>query len=106
MTLMKQQELLEQLTAILLADALQRYESISCRFQFEHEYETISSQLSYVLRGKTHNAQLSTGAATKNLILCEELRALMAAHTGGEWDAFTLTLDSDGKADCRFEYPG
>lgn len=105
MNLHRQQEILDQLAAILHANAPLRYDSISCRFQYEHEYETISSQLSYVLRGNSHNARLSAGAATDNLILCEELRGLMAAHTGGVWDAFTLTLNSDGQADCRFEYP-
>jgi|JI7StandDraft_1071085.scaffolds.fasta_scaffold115913_3 hypothetical protein len=105
MNIFRQQEILDQLAAILHADAPQRYDTVSCRFQYEHEYETISSQLSYVLRGKTHNARLSSGAATDNLILCEELRGLMAAHTGGEWDAFTLTLDRDGKAQTQFEYP-
>lgn len=103
MTLFRQQEILDQLAAILHADAPPRYDSISCRYTYE--YETISSQLSYVLRGKTHNARLSTGAATDNLILCEELRSLMAEHTGGEWDALTLTLDRDGKAQAQFEYP-
>ena len=102
MNIFRQQEILDQLAAILHADAPPRYDSISCRYNYE--YETISSQLSYVLRDRTHNAQLSTGAATDNLILCEELRALMAAHTGGAWDAFTLTLGSDGKAQCQFEY--
>ena len=103
MNIFRQQEILDQLAAILHANAPPRYDSISCRYNYE--YETISSQLSYVLRGKTHNAQLSTGAATDNLILCEELRELMAAHTGGGWDAFTLTIVSDGKAQSQFEYP-
>ena len=105
MNLLRQQEILDQLAAILRADAPQRYDSVSCRYNYEHEYETISSQLSYELRGKTHNAQLSPGVATNNLILCEELRELMAADTGGEWDAFTLTLACDGKARCQFEFP-
>ena len=103
MSLFRQQEILDQLAAILHADAPPRYDSVSCRYNYE--YETISSQLSYVLRGKTHNARLSSGAATDNLILCEDLRALMAANTGGEWDAFTLTLDREGKAQVQFEYP-
>lgn len=105
MNVFRQQEILDQLAAILHAEAPQKYDTVSCRFQYEHEYETISSQFSYALRDKTHNARLSTGAATDNLVLCEELRELMVAQTGGEWDAFTLTLDSCGKADCRFEYP-
>ncbi len=105
MSLLKQQEILDQLAAILHANAPHRYDSISCRYTYEHEYETISSQLSYALGGKTHNAQLSPGAATDNLVLCEELRALMAAHTGGEWDAFTLTVDREVKAQVQFEYP-
>lgn len=103
MNLFRQQEILDQLAAILHANAPPRYDSISCRYTYE--YETISSQLSYVLRGKTHNARLLTGAATDNLILCEELRALMAEHTGGEWDTLTLILDRDGKAQAQFEYP-
>lgn len=103
MNIVRQQEILDQLAAILHANAPPRYDSVSCRYNYE--YETISSQLSYVLRGKTHNARLSTGAATDNLILCEELRALMAAHTGGVWGALTLILDRDGKAQAQFEYP-
>jgi hypothetical protein len=105
MNVLRQQEILDQLAAILHADAPQSYDSVSCRFQYEHEYETISSQFSYALRGKTYNARLSTGVAMDNLILCEELRELMAANTDGAWDAFTLTLASDGKAQCQFEYP-
>ncbi|MFT6774209.1 MAG: hypothetical protein ACJA1L_001921 [Paracoccaceae bacterium] len=34
-----------------------------------------------------------------------ELHALMKAHTGGDWNAFTITLDKDGKATVKFEYP-
>lgn len=105
MSLLRQQEILNQLAAILRADAPPRYDTVSCRYKYEHDFETISSQLSYSLGGKMHDARLSPGAAGDNLLLCEDLRQLMEEHTGGLWNAFTLTLDFDGKAQCAFEYP-
>lgn len=37
--------------------------------------------------------------------LVMELHALMKAHTDGSWNAFTITLDQDGKATVKFEHP-
>jgi hypothetical protein len=29
----------------------------------------------------------------------------MKAHTGGNWQAFILTIDKDGRVTAKFEYP-
>lgn len=105
MNLIRQQDIMDQLANILNAEAPEDYQSVSCRYKFEPEYMTITSQLSYVIGGEVFDGRLSPGVASENLVLTEELRDLMQSHTGGVWEAFTLTLDRDGKAHCTFEYP-
>jgi hypothetical protein len=38
-------------------------------------------------------------------LCCVMHRALMTPHAGGGRDAFTITLDQDGKASVKSEYP-
>ncbi len=38
------------------------------------------------------------------MALVKELHAKMKAHSGGDWDAFTLFINADGSVTTKFEY--
>ena len=101
----RQTEILNQLAQVLHDDADEGYSFAIGEFEYLPEYETISNYFLFEKDNVKVNRPFSDGAVTKNLDLCEELRALMKTHTGGEWTSFTLTLDKDGKAHTKFHYP-
>lgn len=101
----RQTEILSQLSQILHDDADEGYNFAIGEFDYLPEYETISNYFLFEKDSVKVNRPFSDDAVTKNLDLCEELRALMKEHTGGEWKSFTLTIDADGKAKAKFHYP-
>ncbi len=103
--LIKQNEILEKLSNILFNSFDDDFDIIKAEYDFIKDFDTISTSLSYEKNGKTDYYEAPVGVASENLELCEELRALMKEHTGGEWTSFTLTLDTDGRATTKFVYP-
>ncbi|WOE76106.1 hypothetical protein [Alterisphingorhabdus coralli] len=101
----KQSKLLEKLANILFNTTDVEYDALWCEYECDDEFNTIDTALFYKTDGKVVNFAAPVGVSSKNLDLCQELRAVMKAHTGGEWSSFTLTLGKDGKAHTKFEYP-
>lgn len=104
-SLIDQTIILEKLANILYNSTEVDYDLLKSEYEFMSEYNTISTSLSFEKEGKSVYFEAPHGIASKNLYLCEELRNLMKAHTGGEWTSFTLTLDKEGKAHTKFHYP-
>lgn len=104
-SLLRQQEILNELANILYNSFDGNYETLKCDYEFLKDYNTISTSLSFEKNDTESSFEAPHGVASKNLDLTEELRLLMKEHTGGEWTSFTLTLDADGKATTKFTYP-
>ena len=100
-----QTDILNELAQIIHNEVNSDYEAVTCEYNFISRYNTISSSFRFVKNGEQYNKEMSPGVPTRNAELAFELRALMKAHTGGEWTSFTLTLDKDGKAHTKFHYP-
>lgn len=101
----RQQAILNELAQLIFDEAPGNFASAECEYRYIPEYSAISSKFSYTKNGEQFNPAMSAGLASKNMDLTEELRSLMKAHTGGEWESFTLSIDATGKAQTKFNYP-
>lgn len=83
--------------------------SARCRFEYDHGYEDGSSSVGeefWHLSGKIQVSDLLDRDLRRPVMgLVKELHAKMKAHTGGDWDAFTLFINEDGSVTTKFEYP-
>lgn len=103
--LIEQTNLLNKLTGILSSSFSDKFDKLKAEYEYLERYKTISTSYSYIYNEKEIYFDAPQGAASKNLDFCEELRSLMKENTGGEWISFTLTLDAEGKAITKFNYP-
>ena len=92
----------------LVRDSLgDEYDTATCRIdypRFDDGSSSIGTRLSYERKGDTKYGQLRY---PDDLILYDvvpQLHAAMKAHTGGDWQAFTLTINKDGSVTTKFEY--
>lgn len=102
----EQRVLIDQLYRAVVARAPDGFTSAACRFDFDHGYEdgssSVGSQLTFFVGSEKKYALLKNDSASD---LVPELHAKMKAHTGGDWDAFTLFINEDGSVTTKFEYP-
>jgi hypothetical protein len=104
--LYKQTEIMEKIAQILHEEADYKYEKVTGNFNFSGGYRGSAAITIHITReGKDLNPGISDNNIFEANNLAVELRAAMKAHTDGEWDSFTLTLDADGKAHTKFHYP-
>lgn len=101
----EQTEVLNELAQILHSEAGDDYDFVMCEYEFLERYNTISSSLKLSKNGREYYKEMSSGAPSQNAELAFKLRTLMKAHTGGEWESFTLKIDDQGKAHTKFYYP-
>jgi hypothetical protein len=101
-----QRALIDQLYRAVVARAPDGFTSAACRFEYDHGYEDgssgVGSQLTFFVGAERKYALLNNDQA---LDLVPRLHAAMKAHTGGDWNAFTLFINEDGSVTTRFEYP-
>ncbi|MDO5657260.1 MAG: hypothetical protein Q4G36_02935 [Paracoccus sp. (in: a-proteobacteria)] len=83
--------------------------SARCRFRYDHGHEdgseSVTETFYFTVDGKSVSAALDRELAFPVLDLVPQLHAAMKAHTGGDWDAFTLFINEDGSVTTKFEYP-
>ena len=103
--IIQQQALLDEIAQILHNEADDGYEKVSCKFEWIPDYATINLSFHFMISEESIRRHISTANDIRVFDLAEELRAVMKSHTGGEWTSFTLTLDKNGKAHTKFEYP-
>ncbi|MGG6898166.1 hypothetical protein [Rhizobium sp. BR 315] len=104
----EQRLILDQLYRIVRGNCPQNIETAKCRFdyeRFEDGSSSVSQQFEYVEAGNLVSAALDRNLRAAIMPLVKELHAKMKAHTGGDWHAFTLSIDSDGRVSAKFEYP-
>lgn len=102
----EQRKITDQLYRAILVRAPDGFTSAACRFDYNHGYDdgstSVGSQLSFCVKGEKMYALLKNDSATD---LVPQLHSKMKAHTGGDWDAFTLFINEDGTVTTKFEYP-
>ena len=105
----EQRQILDQLYRIVKGSTPENASSSMCRFEYDHGYEDGSSRVGerfcYFLGQERKSAAMDYGLSKPVMGLVKELHAKMKAHTGGDWDAFTLTIEEDGRVTTKFDYP-
>lgn len=84
------------------------YSTASCRFDYSSSPDgsiSVGAEFSYMINGQEKSAALVYPERKKLGDLVPKLHKEMKVHTGGEWTSFMLTIDQDGKAKSKFEYP-
>lgn len=102
----EQRQIIDILYRAILVVAPEKFSSAACRFEYEHGFEdgssSVGSQLTFFDGNEKKYAMLKGDEAFD---LVPKLHAKMKAHTGGDWDAFTLFINEDGTVTTKFEYP-
>ena len=104
----EQSELIDKLYWLVRGSLNGVYDTASCWFdyrRFEDGSASIGSRLSSVHNGRTEYGRLSYPGDRILDDVIPQLHAKMKAHTGGDWDAFTLFINEDGSVTTKFEYP-
>lgn len=104
----EQRLIIEQLYRIVRSSCPEDITSAKCRFEYDHGYEdgseSVGETFYYVQGGKNISAALNHTLAFPVMDLVPQLHAKMKAHTGGDWNAFTLFINEDGTVTTKFEY--
>lgn len=104
----EQRLIIDQLYQIVKGSCPSEATSARCRFEYDHGYEDGSSSVGEEF-WHTSGEDAVTDFLDRDLRrpvmgLVKELHGLMKAHTGGDWDAFTLFINEDGTVTTKFEY--
>ncbi|MGE6786273.1 hypothetical protein ACQKGL_27495 [Ensifer adhaerens] len=104
----EQRKIIDQLYKIVLGSCPENAETASCRFdlqRFEDGSASVGQQFEYRAAGLLVSAALDRALRAPVMGLVKQLHTKMKAHTGGDWQAFTLTINRDGSVTTKFEYP-
>lgn len=102
----EQRQIIDELYKAIILVAPNKFDRAACRFEYDHGYEdgssSVGSQLTFFVQEKKKYALLRNDEA---LDLVLKLHAKMNAHTGGDWNVFTIFINDDGTVTTKFEYP-
>lgn len=105
----EQQQIIDELYRIVQGSCPDGAQSVKCRFDYGHRHSdgsiSVGSEFSYLFNGKMNYPALNIYLRRPVKDLIRKLHAKMKAHTGGDWDAFTLFINEDGTVTAKFEYP-
>ncbi|WP_057463331.1 hypothetical protein [Pseudovibrio sp. POLY-S9] len=104
----QQRKVIDQVYHMVSGSCPQEATSANCRFEylrFDDGSASVEEQFNYVVKDKTISTFLDRRLSEDSMILIKELHSLMKAQTGGDWNAFTLTINEDGSVATKFEYP-
>jgi hypothetical protein len=105
----EQRLIIDQLYRIVEGSCPSQATSARCRFKYDHGYADGSSSVGqafyYTTNGESVSAALDRTLRAPVMDLVIQLHAAMKAHTGGDWNAFTLFINEDGSITTKFEYP-
>ena len=105
----EQRQLIDQLYRIVKGSCPDDATTAKCRFEYDHGYmdgsESVGETFQYIRNGKIVSAALKHTLAFPVMDIVTQLHAKMKAHTGGDWNAFTLFINEDGTVTTKFEYP-
>jgi len=103
-----QKKIIDQLYQIVMGSCPTGIKEASCRFDYQRFNDgsaSVGQRFEYVSGGKTVSTALDRDLRRHVMDLVKQLHAIMKAHTGGDWNAFTLSIDKDGRVMTKFEYP-
>jgi hypothetical protein len=104
----EQRLIIDRLYRIVKGSCPSEATSARCRFEYDHGYEDGSSSVGeefwHSSDGKLVSDFLDRELRRPVMALVKELHAKMKAHSGGDWDAFTLFINADGSVTTKFEY--
>ncbi|WP_419811862.1 hypothetical protein [Bacterioplanoides sp.] len=105
----EQRQIIDKLYLIVKGSTPENASTSRCRFDYDHGYEdgssSVGSEFVYFIGEEAKSLALDVNLRRPVMPLVKELHAKMKAHTGGDWDAFTLTIEEDGRVTTKFEYP-
>jgi hypothetical protein len=105
----EQRQVIDKLYWIVKGSTPKNASSSKCRFDYDHGYDdgssSVGSKFFYFIGNESKSLALDANLREPVMPLVKELHAKMKAHTGGDWDAFTLTIEEDGRVTTKFEYP-
>ena len=104
----EQKQLIDKLYRLVRQSAPKSSFEAACRFRYFQEKDgsrAVDEQFWYFVDDKRVSALLVDDETINPMLIVPELHAKMKAHTGGNWQAFTLTIDKDGRVTAKFEYP-
>ncbi|MBX9817700.1 MAG: hypothetical protein K2X79_06700 [Burkholderiaceae bacterium] len=82
------------------------YEEAICVFEYFKEEDgswSVGSQFSYSSNGKSVGDYLKD-SHDKVPDLVAQLHGIMHSHTGGQWNAFVLSVKNGGAVNAKFKY--
>ncbi len=103
----EQVEVLDKICRIMYLSAPSVYDSLWCRFDYHQSSDgsiSVGSEFSYITHGIQTSEALVYPERTELTELIPELHELMKNQTGGDWRSMIIMIDSDGKAQTKFEY--
>lgn len=105
----EQRQIIDELYWIVKGSCPPNTTSARCRFDYDHGYDdgsySVGEVFYYTINGQNISAALDHKLTFPITDLVPQLHALMKAHTGGDWKAFTLLINEDGSVTTNFEYP-
>ncbi len=104
----EQRQLIDKLYQLVRDSVADKYDTATCWFDYQRAEDgsiSIGSRLSYESSGNTQYGRLRYPDRQILDDVIPQLHAKMKAHTGGDWQAFTLMINKDGTVTTKFEYP-
>lgn len=106
----KQRLIIDQLYQLMVESAENGFNTASCRFEYyadEDGSRAVDTAFEYEFNGSQKSKHLNYRQIKEErpIRLVPKLHQLMKEHTGGAWDAFTLSIEQDGRVTTKFEYP-
>ena len=101
-----QTDIISEIVGYLYDSAPSDFEEAICIFEYFYEDDgswSVESKFSYLLNGKNVSDYLND-QGDKVTDLVAKLHGVMLSHTGGEWNAFTLSVKNGGPANVAFKY--
>ena len=101
-----QADILSEIVGYLYDSAPSNFEEVTCTFDYFCEDDgswSVGSQFSYRSNGKNVGGYLND-QHDKVASLVSELHSVMHSHTGGKWNAFTLSVKNGSQANVTFRY--
>ena len=104
----QQQDIITELYHLVRRSAPEKYTEAACRFEYFKENDgscSVEEKFWYFIAGERVSTFLDDDPEVDIMALIPQLHEIMRNHTGGDWNAFTLTIDQSGKSTTKFEYP-
>lgn len=104
----EQRQVIDQLYHIVKGSCPVHFHSARCRFvyeKFKDGSSSVDQEFYFTESQQEVSAALDRDLRRPVMGLVKDLNSKMKAHTGGDWDAFTLFINEDGTVTSKFEYP-